>query len=124
MNLFCQIRFIKVIENLTHEVRVVIDKLNTQLLLTELIERVKNMATKIAEFAASVQTSFDGISADLDAINTGIAKLDDLIRQLQSTPGAITPEDQALLDQIQTTVASLKTKADSIDLTPPVAPTA
>lgn len=75
--------------------------------------------SQISTFAATVQTAFDKVSADLDTIQTGITNLDTLITQLQNSPGSITPQDQALLDQIQAASAALATKADAVNVTAP-----
>lgn len=76
----------------------------------------------IQDFATAVNAKFDKLSSDLDAVVTGIKALDDLIRQLQNSPGTISPADQALLDQIQARSGDLVTKADAIDTTPPAPP--
>lgn len=88
----------------------------------DLRETKETIMSAIGDFAASVQQSFDAISTDLDTITAGITSLDALITQLQNSPGSITPQDQALLDQIQTNVKALKEKADAVNVAPPVPP--
>lgn len=71
------------------------------------------LMSKISDFATAVQANFDKVSTDLDSISTDIKALNDLITQLQNSPGTITPADQALLDQVQAAAAALQTKADA-----------
>ncbi len=99
--------------NNVHDLRIILARVEC---------KQEKLMSAISDFAASVQTGFDAVSADLDAIIAGIANLDALITQLQNSPGQITPADQALLDQIQTNVAGLKAKADSVNVQPPPAP--
>jgi len=78
----------------------------------------------------AVQKHFDQTTAYLDKIDKGIdgvsgdiTKLNELIAQLQATQGQLTPEDQALLDQIEARGNAAGTKIEALDaLTPPPAP--
>ncbi len=84
--------------NNVHDLRIMLQRV--------IFQQEKTMSV-ISDFAASVQTAFDGISTDLDNIIK-------LISDLQNSPGQITPADQVLLDQIQSGVQSLKSKADAV----------
>lgn len=77
----------------------------------------------ISDFAAKQQAFNADVSADLDAIQTSITNLNALIATLQNSAGAITPEDQATLDELQTEGTALQTKADALaGKTPPTPP--
>lgn len=75
----------------------------------------KRIMSKISDWAANV-------APKLDNIQTGVDALQDLVTQLQSSPGTLTPEDQAILDQIETKVNSLASDAGNIP-SPPAPPT-
>lgn len=71
----------------------------------------------------SIVSSVAGISADIDLLN-------EKITELQNSPGGITPEDQALLDQLQAQGEEVATKVEAAStalanldaLTPPKPP--
>jgi hypothetical protein len=58
-----------------------------------LTEGVKTIMESITDFAAKVNANFTGIQ-------TGIKGLDDKITAFQNSPGTLSPEDQAALDDI------------------------
>jgi len=71
----------------------------------------------ISDYAAAVNSAFDSISTQTDGlvnsiagIATDVGWLKSKIEELQNNPGTITPEDQALLDAIQTRANLLATK--------------
>ncbi len=79
----------------------------------------------IKDFSDKVQESFGKVNTAITGIQGDIASLNDKITALQNSVGQITPEDQALLDAIQSQGADIATKLGAIDdLTPPVAPPA
>lgn len=89
--------------------------------LIELNRKVRIMASAISDFSDRVTKAFDEIGASVDAAVqslAGVAKdvtdLKALIDKLQNTPGAITPEDQALLDQAQAKADLLVTKTAAL----------
>lgn len=49
----------------------------------------------------------------LDKIQTGLDAVQALVEKLQTSPGAITPEDQATLDQLDAKVDAIAADADS-----------
>lgn len=79
----------------------------------------ESIMSVITDWAAKQQADLTAISGVLDSIATGVNALDALIKQLQNTSGSITPEDQALLDQIEAQSAALVTKAQQINTQPP-----
>ena len=67
-------------------------------------------------FIGTINTGIDGIAGD-------IASLKAKILELQNTPGTLTPEDTALLNEIQGMTEALAGRVTELDaLTPPVAP--
>jgi hypothetical protein len=70
----------------------------------------------ISDWAAKEATA-------LASIQAGIANLDTLIQNFQNSPGTLSPSDQAALDAIAATSASLATAANAVP-TPPVTPAA
>lgn len=95
------------------------------------------MSSKIADFAAA-QANFntrqgaaiDQVVAATAGITADVQALKDKIQQLQDSAGQITPEDQALLDQVQTQAEAVSNKLEQAgtalkgldDATPPVVP--
>ncbi len=78
----------------------------------------------ISDFAAKQKAHNDAISAGIDGIATDVKTLNDKITALQNSPGTITPEDQATLDQLDATGQALADKVKAVDdLTPPPVPT-
>ena len=73
----------------------------------------------ISDFAAK-QNEFNALmAAGLDGIQTDLAALKALIEQLQNSAGQITPEDQALLDQIQSQTEAMAGRVQEIDAQTP-----
>lgn len=88
----------------------------------DLLRLEKIIMSAISDFASAVNTKFDEMGAAVDGITTSltgvtadVAFLKDLIEQLQNSAGQITPEDQALLDQIQARTASLGTNIATVN---------
>lgn len=69
--------------------------------------------SQVTDFAAKVETNFA-------SIKSGIQALDDKIVAFQNSPGVLSPEDQAALDQIVADSAALATAANAV--VPPVVP--
>lgn len=91
-----------------------IERINSQIL-----ERIHSLMSKVTDFAAKVQANDASLNTKLDAISTGIAALDALIRTLQNTVTGLTPEEQAALDAVVAESDALVTKANAIDTTAP-----
>ena len=82
-----------------------------------IMSAISDFATKQAAFQDRIDAAVTGLTAD-------VAELNDEILKLQNTSGAITPEDQALLDGIQARSGAVADKLDALDgLTAPVPPT-
>jgi outer membrane murein-binding lipoprotein Lpp len=93
--------------------------------LATLIQIGERTMSAISDFAAKQAAHNQQVSADLDALKQQISDLNTKIATLQNSPGAITPEDQATLDQIEAAGADLATKADALaGVTPPTPPAA
>ncbi len=76
----------------------------------------------ISDFADKVTASFTSIGTAVDGLTGDIQTLNDKITALQNSSGAITPEDQALLDGIQTQAGAVADKLAALDaLTAPAA---
>lgn len=81
----------------------------------------KHIMSAISDYAASVGAKFDAIAASVDSIVTSqagltkdVADLKELIRQLQTNPGPISPEDQAILDALTVKVDSAVTRTAGV----------
>lgn len=72
------------------------------------------MASKIQEWAKQQEADLSEIGATLDGIGTGIVDLDKKITELQNSSGAVTAEDQKLLDSIQAQSKALVSRAAAI----------
>ena len=79
----------------------------------------------ISDFAAKQSAFNDQMDAAIVGLTTEVQTLNATIAKLQSTPGTITPEDQALLDGIQARSKGIADKLTALDaLTPPAPPAA
>lgn len=79
----------------------------------------------ISDFAAKQSAFNDQMDAAVTGLTGDVKSLNDQIAALQASSGAITPEDQALLDGIQTRSQGIADKLTALDaLTPPVVPAA
>lgn len=77
----------------------------------------------ISEFAAKMSAFNDRQDAAITGVSNDVQALKDTIAQLQSTQGQVTPEDQALIDQIQSRADGIAAKLEALDaLTPPTPP--
>lgn len=82
-----------------------------------IMSAISEFATKQQAFNARMDASIAGLSADVES-------LAEQIRKLQETAGQITPEDQALLDDIEKRTDAITTKLEALDaLMPPTPPT-
>lgn len=77
----------------------------------------------ISDFAAKMKTFTDRMDTAVTGLQGDVKTLNDKITELQNSSGSITPEDQALLDDIEARAGSITDKLDALDaLTPPAAP--
>ncbi len=95
------------------------------------------MASAISDFAAKQKafndrqgTAIDGLVTSVTGIQGDIQTLNDKITELQNSSGTVTPEDQALLDDLETQGAAISDKLDAAaaalkaldEANPPVVP--
>lgn len=83
----------------------------TQIILQRMEEMENRIMSKISDWVGTVGPKLDSIQTGLDAVQA-------LVEQLQNSPGEITPEDQALLDQIDAKVNALAADANSVPAPP------
>lgn len=77
----------------------------------------------VSDFADKVGAHNDRIDAAVAGLQGDVQGLNDDVLKLQSTPGPITPEDQALLDAIEARGQGIADKLEALDaVTPPKPP--
>lgn len=90
------------------------ERLETQ--IQNIMSAISDFKTKQDAHNAKIDAAVAGLTADIEAQTA-------LIQQLQSTQGQITPEDQALLDEIDSRNAAIAAKLEALDaLNPPSVP--
>jgi predicted nucleic acid-binding Zn-ribbon protein len=78
----------------------------------------------IKTFVAKQTAHNDKIDAAVDGLTEDIKTLNDTIEKLQTSPGTITPEDQASLDALEARGDAIAEKLTALDsITPPAVPT-
>ncbi len=124
-------------EHIAHELRAINETLKTgfewfrlhaHLATKEDLKQLGDkIMSKISDYVTAVETQLDGIGQNVDGLVTAIGDISTsiggiagdvtalkaLIDQLNTNPGPITPEDQALLDQSLVKLSALSTKAQS-----------
>lgn len=103
----------------------------------DLHEMELRIMSKISDYAAAQAAFNTRQGAAIDSLVTSqaglvddVKTLNDKITELQNSAGQITPEDQALLDDLQTKAADLTTRQEGVaaalkaldDQTPPATP--
>jgi hypothetical protein len=90
-----------------------------------LINLGENIMTAINDFAVAQNGFNDQMDAAIAGLQADIKSLNDTIVVLQSSPGAISPADQASLDVLQARGKTMASKLNVLDaLTPPAPPAA
>lgn len=97
-----------------------------------IMSAIAEFAKKQAAFNATIEQSVDSIVTSIGGLSADVKALNDKIAELQNSQGAVTPEDEALINEIEAqgqaladkTQAAAKTAADLDAATPPVPPTA
>jgi hypothetical protein len=72
-------------------------------------------STHISDYAARQNERLTRAEAGLQGLEGDVAQLNDTIRRLQETQGELTPEDQALLDQIEARGEALAVRVAALD---------
>ena len=82
-----------------------------------------NIMSAISDFARAQASHNERMGTALTGLSEDIAALNAKISELQSTSGAITAEDQTLLDELQVQAEALASRIEEADaLTPPIVP--
>lgn len=113
-----KISLTEALQLLVHELRASREERRTDIstLLQNIMSAISDFAAKQTAFNARLSTAIDGVGEDIKTLN-------DLITKLQTTPGPISPEDQATLDSLQAAGEALTARLESVDaLTPPAVP--
>lgn len=77
----------------------------------------------ISDFAARQKAFNERMDAAVEGLTGDVAELNRKIQELQNTSGAITPEDQALLDELQQRGEAIAQRLEALDaIRPPVPP--
>lgn len=91
--------------------------------LAVLKRKVNEIMGAIKDFSDKMKLHNDAVDQAVSGIAGDIQELNDKITALQNSQGAVTTEDQALLDDLEQRGAALATKIAALDaLTPPPAP--
>lgn len=93
---------------------------------------IADFAAKQKQFNDRQATAIDGAVQSLQGLTDDVAALNKKIDELQNSPGSITPEDQALLDDLQSQGDNVAQKAEALatalqaldSQTPPTPPSA
>lgn len=97
---------------------------------TKIMSVISDFAAKQKAFNDRQGASIDGLVTSVSGITADVQTLNDKIDELQNSPGGITPEDQALLNDLETAGNALADKIEATaaalkaldEQTPPVVP--
>jgi len=97
-----------------------------------IMSAISDFATKQKQFNDRQAAAIDGAVDSVQGIVSDIQTLNDKITELQNSTGGVTPEDQALINDLETQGDALATKAEAVQAalatldaqTPPVVPPA
>jgi len=97
-----------------------------------IMSAISDFAAKQKAFNERQAASIDKALASVDGLTTDVKALNDKITELQTSVGGVTPEDQALIDSLETQGSALADKLDGVATalatldaqTPPTPPTA
>jgi hypothetical protein len=91
--------------------------------LAHLVTLGEKTMTVIGDFAAKQRELNDRMDTASSGLTEDIATLNAKILELQNSPGTVTPEDQALLDELQARGETISAKLEALNaLTPPAPP--
>jgi hypothetical protein len=95
--------------------------INNKSILNRIEQAERNIMSAISDFAAKQKafndrqaTAIDSVVTSQGGLTADIAELKRLIEELQNSPGTITPEDQALLDDLTAKAEEATNKAESV----------
>ena len=113
-------RLLWVVDGLKHALLLLLEGQEQCATKQDLHATEQRIMSAIADFAAKQKAFNDRQGAAVDAAVTSITAiqgdlktLNDKITELQNSPGAITPEDQALLDQLDAQGEAVSTKVEA-----------
>lgn len=75
---------------------------------------ISDFAAKQKDFNTRQAAAVDGAVASLTGLTGDIAELNRKIEELQNSQGGVTPEDQALIDDLQTQGEAVAAKAEAL----------
>lgn len=85
--------------------------------------KLNTIMSAISDFSTKLSAFFDRQDKAISDLQDDVKNLNDQIAALQNSSGTVTPEDQALLDQITARASAVSDKLDALDqLTPPATP--
>jgi predicted nucleic acid-binding Zn-ribbon protein len=79
-----------------------------------LMSVISDFAAKQQAFNQRQGAAIDGAVASLQGLTDDVAALNKKIEELQNSTGGVTPEDQALIDDLQTQGDAVAQKAESL----------
>lgn len=93
--------------------------------LAKLIQLGEQIMTVISDFAAKLKDHQDRQAAALEGIQGDVKAINDKLTAIQNSPGTLSAEDQASLDEALARSEVLTTKLEALDAeTPPTPPVA
>lgn len=113
------------------------DETNNNTILRRIAEMEKNIMSAISDFLAKQlafnarqQAAVDALTNTAAGLAEDVQTLNDKITELQNSPGGVTPEDQAIIHELQTQGEALTGKLEAFAtaletlnaLTPPKTP--
>jgi len=69
----------------------------------------------IQNFASRVKASFQKIGTSIDGVSADVTELKRIITEIQNSPGTLTPEDQASLDEAEALATEIVTRLEALD---------
>lgn len=94
---------------------------STQLILNRIAQAEDNIMSALTDFLAKQKafndrqsTAIDSTVASITGLTGDIQTLNDKITELQNSQGGVTPEDQVLIDELQTQGEAVAAKAEAL----------
>lgn len=87
-----------------------------------IVRKVENAMSKISDVGAAMNAYFDRQAVAIDGVKGDVDWLVAKIAELQASSGAVSAEDQAILDALQARAGVMADKVEALDaMTPPPA---